>query len=365
MKSRRPSRVFLHIRRCVLRTLYVFLAALCLTVNAQISAPPSQRPVKKPWDLLKIAARVNGLEADGIGPWHLKARFTLFDALGNPKDRGSFEVLWVNRHEEKGIIKSAGFSQVWIVKGRKNATVSGSRSPWPGLLAKTVWGFIHPVYENEYDGIQLASEKPEARNLPIRCVSTVQNDAPNALERAMSKSTLCFDAREPVLLLRIDAFGIKTIYENIFRFHGRYVARDLTVDRGGRVYLKAHLESLEKLNPVDQTEFVPPKKAFEPPKVLLAYMTTEDARSFQIRKVEPKYPADALAAGVSGVVDVKTLIDAAGHVSDVLALDGPPLLQEAALKAVRQYLFRPYMMYGTKTEVETVFPVEFKLPTTR
>lgn len=365
MKSRRRFRSLLRIRKCVLRILCVFVAALCLTVNAQVSAPLSQRPVKKPRDLLKIAGRVNGLEADGIGPWHLKATFTLFDALGNPKDRGSYEVLWVNRHEQKGIVTSAGYSQVWIVNGRKDVTVSGSRSPWPYLLSKMVGGFIHPVYENEDHTLQLAFEKPEAGNLSVRCMSSVQGDARNALNKAMSKSTLCFDAREPVLLLRIDAFGIKTIRENIFRFHGRYVARNLIVDRGGRVYLKAHLESLEELNPVDKAEFVPPKKAFETPKVLLAYMRTEDARFLQIRKVEPKYPADALAAGVSGVVDVKTLIDVAGHVSDVLALDGPPLLQEAALKAVRQYLFRPYMMYGTKTEVETVFPVEFKLPTTR
>jgi hypothetical protein len=95
--------------------------------------------------LLKAAARVNGLETDEIGPWHLKATFTLFDVLGNPTDHGAYEVLWVNRHQRKGIIESAGFSQVWIIQSGKEVTVSGGQGDWPDLLSKMIVGFIHPV----------------------------------------------------------------------------------------------------------------------------------------------------------------------------------------------------------------------------
>jgi TonB family protein len=345
--------------------LCVGISAAWLTANGQVSAPPSRSLPKNPLDFLKAAAQVNGLETDEIGPWHLKATFTLFDALGNPTDHGSYEVLWVNHHQGKGSVESAGFSQVWISHGRKDVTVSGSRGLWPDLLSKMSVGFIHPVHEIEDHRLQFAFEKPGAENQSVQCVSSVLSDAGSALENAMSNSTLCFDAAEPVLLVRIDAFGIKTVRENIFRFHGRYVARDLTVNRSGRVYLKAHLESLEELNPIDQTEFVPPLKAFEQLPFILLYKKAADARLLQIRKVEPDYPVGALATRVSGVVNVKTTIDVGGHVSDAIALDGPPLLQEAALNAVRQYLFKPVSENNYRCVIETVFPVEFKLPVTK
>ena len=125
------------------------------------------------------------------------------------------------------------------------------------------------------------------------------------------------------------------------------------------------MESLEELNPIDQTEFVPPLKAFEQLPFILLYKKAADARLLQIRKVEPDYPVGALATRVSGVVNVKTTIDVGGHVSDAIALDGPPLLQEAALNAVRQYLFKPVSENNYRCVIETVFPVEFKLPVTK
>ena len=82
--------------------LCVGISAAWLTANGQVSAPPSRSLPKNPLDFLKAAAQVNGLETDEIGPWHLKATFTLFDALGNPTDHGSYEVLWVNHHQGKG-----------------------------------------------------------------------------------------------------------------------------------------------------------------------------------------------------------------------------------------------------------------------
>lgn len=338
------------------------LTASLLSANAQAPNATKQSSPKSPQDLVRAGAKVNGLAIDAIGPWHLRATFTLFDAMGNQIDHGSYTKLRINRKEGKGEIESTGFSESWIVHGGKALTISGTTAPWPDLLQMMSSGFVSPIYEEDGFSLRFVPGNPDAEDPSMRCVSATLRDAGGVLNTAMSKSVLCFDPIQPVLLARIDSLGIKVARQNIFSFQGSYVARDLTISRNRRVYLKAHLESLEEASSIDQAGVVLPIRASEQPSFSL-YKSTAEAMRIQTRRVDPEYPADALAARVSGVVNVKTTIDVDGRVLYVLALDGPPMLEKAALETVRQYRFTPVTLNdNTKCRIETVFPVEFKLP---
>ena len=79
------------------------------------------------------------------------------------------------------------------------------------------------------------------------------------------------------------------------------------------------------------------------------------------RDVRPVYPPDALAAGVQGIVVVEAIIDGAGRVADARILRSIPLLDAAALDAVKQWEFRPVLLNGVPQPVVFTTTVNFTL----
>ena len=80
-----------------------------------------------------------------------------------------------------------------------------------------------------------------------------------------------------------------------------------------------------------------------------------------IRKVEPTYPALARSARISGNVVLKAIIDREGAIQDLQLVSGHPMLVPAAIDAVRQWRYRPYLLNGQPVEVETTITVIFTL----
>lgn len=79
-----------------------------------------------------------------------------------------------------------------------------------------------------------------------------------------------------------------------------------------------------------------------------------------VNKVEPKYPPIALAARITGVVLLKAVISRDGQVTELQTLSGHPLLVPAAIDAVKQWRYRPYLLNGVPVEVETTITVTFQ-----
>ena len=80
-----------------------------------------------------------------------------------------------------------------------------------------------------------------------------------------------------------------------------------------------------------------------------------------IRRVEPLYPEIAIKARISGTVELEAVIGTDGRVHELRALSGSPLLVRAALDAVRQWVYRPYMLNGDPVEMVQPITVTFKL----
>jgi TonB family protein len=79
----------------------------------------------------------------------------------------------------------------------------------------------------------------------------------------------------------------------------------------------------------------------------------------KIRHVNPIYPADALAAGVEGIVILEATVARNGTVRDAMVLRSVPMLDEAALAAVRQWLFTPTLLNGVPIDVVMTVTVTF------
>jgi periplasmic protein TonB len=80
-----------------------------------------------------------------------------------------------------------------------------------------------------------------------------------------------------------------------------------------------------------------------------------------IHRVEPTYPPLARAARVQGDVILSAVISTTGQIENLQLVSGHPMLVPAAVDAVKQWRYKPYLLNGTPVEVETTITVIFSL----
>jgi TonB family protein len=81
-----------------------------------------------------------------------------------------------------------------------------------------------------------------------------------------------------------------------------------------------------------------------------------------LQKVPPSYPQQALEAGLQGAVVLQAWVGRDGSIRDLKLVDGSLLLGQAAVKAVKQWRYKPYLRNGVAVEAETYVTVNFRLP---
>jgi TonB family protein len=80
-----------------------------------------------------------------------------------------------------------------------------------------------------------------------------------------------------------------------------------------------------------------------------------------IKKVAPVYPEDARMARISGTVRLHVIIDKDGRIKQLEVVSGHPMLQQAALDAVRLWTYQPTLLNGEPVEIDTTIDVIFQL----
>jgi protein TonB len=81
----------------------------------------------------------------------------------------------------------------------------------------------------------------------------------------------------------------------------------------------------------------------------------------KITSVDPIYPQLARTAHAEGMVILEAIIDAQGRVESVKVLRSLPLLDQAAVDAVKQWTFTPAMLNGAAVPVVMTVTVNFQL----
>lgn len=79
-----------------------------------------------------------------------------------------------------------------------------------------------------------------------------------------------------------------------------------------------------------------------------------------IHRVEAVYPSEARKQNLQGMIALDIVVGKDGSVVSMKALNGPDVLANAAMDALRWWKFDPYRVNGEPTEVETTVAVEFK-----
>src|ERR1700716_587883 len=80
-----------------------------------------------------------------------------------------------------------------------------------------------------------------------------------------------------------------------------------------------------------------------------------------LRKIQPSYPPLARQARIQGSVLLQAEISQDGSIQNLRLISGHPMLAPAAIEAVKQWKYKPYILNGEPVEVETQITVNFTL----
>ena len=86
------------------------------------------------------------------------------------------------------------------------------------------------------------------------------------------------------------------------------------------------------------------------------------SRGLLVKKTAPVYPPSAVQMHIEGAVELVATISKSGDISAVKIASGNPQLARAAVDAVKQWKYKPYLLNGEPVEIQTQVTVNFKLP---
>jgi protein TonB len=80
-----------------------------------------------------------------------------------------------------------------------------------------------------------------------------------------------------------------------------------------------------------------------------------------VKRIQPPYPPLARQARIQGKVVLQAEISKNGDIQNLRLISGHPMLAPAAIEAVKQWKYKPYLLNGEPVEVETQVEVNFTL----
>jgi protein TonB len=91
-------------------------------------------------------------------------------------------------------------------------------------------------------------------------------------------------------------------------------------------------------------------------------LSSKGAEKRLAHSVPPKYPVEARSGGAEGTVVLKAVVDENGKVEGVRLVEGNATLATAAIQAVKQWRYRPYVRDGKAQSFQSVVIVDFQRP---
>src|SRR5258708_4432127 len=333
--------------------------ALVLITAPQISGPgpePQSDPlsIKAPrgtGDLLKLASELNGLDDTSNTPWHIELTYDHFDEDGDNDHSGAVEEFYAGPKKYKRIIVSDTLNQTDVADG-SHLYRTGDQV-WPGgSVMHAINAVLHPLRDPRPEDKSIRIEKTDLKfgNLSLPCV-TLRRTGDGIIY--FGRSVFCFNNNSVMLRFAQPKLAGEARYDNLVPFHGRYVAKDISVTRSGKTILKIHVEELGEIGQVSDTFFSAPSGSIGPVGGRIA-IPADVFMDFLISDVQPDYPR-----GSDGKTLVRFVVGKDGKVIEATAEGGPEPVRKAAAEAVRKYRFRPYLVLDQPVEVKSSSSFEF------
>jgi TonB family protein len=330
--------------------------------SAKAAATPLPDP-QTPEEFFARARQLSDLEASGI-PFHLKATYV---ASGDAEftGNGTYEEWWQSKDLWRKEATLGDYKYVETEYGGKNS-VYGSSDYIPLRLRQMLQTVV----------IRIAPEAGSTSNWKLK------HKKLNGVDfSVLSSEVLCGTGRSKVkcvtdyyftsqglLRIRLKA-SVEAVYNGFQEFRGFEIPRAIVVGGGNGEILTISITSLEPLSPTEsgslQSAAPPPNL----PSMRLPHASDDKeladdrvSKSRITNETQPIYPPAAKQKRIEGTVVMEAAIDEDGRVREPFVISSAgPLLDMAAMDAVRKWRYQPLTIDGVPICVTTTISVVFEL----
>jgi len=337
-------------RKSIVQSIACGLACVAICHAQQPSVP-----VSDPKALMLAASKLNNLAAPDVKPWHIKAAFQIFDEQGVVTDEGTYEESWASAFQFKRTFTGKAFSQT-AYGSKKGVLIEGAQDA-PDILLAARNNLVHPLPDDVViERSTYTTKRLDSGSVKLLCVIPSAS-APGG---PADNSAYCLDTDDPILRVAArPSTADQTFHNRSLRVEDRAIAGEMKIMHNGKITVALHVEAATVLDPAEEAVFTPPANAV--PAALRVTVAGAVSEGMLEYKVNPDYPSAARNSHVEGVVTLQGVIGKNGSVRSLKALAGPEILQGAAMQAVQQWRYRPYLLNGQPVEVQTTINVIFKL----
>jgi hypothetical protein len=283
-------------------------------------------------------AAINGLQSNGIHPWHIVIEYQELDSHEGKVHNGVFDEIWAGPTKYRASYKSDNLNQTDYATDHGLFRLGDQRWPHPAESAVRDEVVAPFAYAQTFDDTKLTSAERTFGSHSLNC-TTVDGDG-----EGKAHLEFCFDHDSPALRYTRGFGWNQTAYNDIKVFQGRNVARDVVVTDAGKPYLNLHVTTLTEISNLDEKQLLPPPDA-------VSLLDKPVSGVPVVRKSGSlEWPAELRQQRFS--VNLEVLIGKDGHVKEAHAISGPPAAYKAAENSVKKWTFRPYRVLGQPVEVE-------------
>jgi len=308
---------------------------------------------------LQAATAANSLDDASLTPWHLKVSYQLFDNKGKPGESGTMEEWWSSPTLYKLSFTSPSYTSTEIHNQDGVFFTNGARKPYMLTMLQEL--MLHPMPQEwmlAHATPKLKKEKFGKQKVELDCIALEPSHFPEM--SVGSFRTYCLDDMNR-LRLSYDANTLEAGRNTLGTFQQRIVAVDLLVAANGMNLLTAHVTALQT-DPSDAAEFIPTPEMSKESGPRALHVGSAVVAGRKVGGPPPEYPPAARQSHKQGSVLLSAIIGTDGHIHDLQVISDPDDdLSAAAEKAVQQWVYKPYLLNGVPTEVETTITVNFRM----
>lgn len=319
------------------------------------------------WSKLYAA---NDLDTEGSKPFHLKMTFQLYSMAGGKADAGTIEEWWYSPKDHHTLVHSPAFN-----RDSNTPSAYDQNTERENYLVNELLNFtLRPVPKHDSSRASDINEKTLSfGKVTLDCFEAKPTSLPGSRQ---NPPTICAQQNSDEVRVVLESEGNAVSTRNSMgKFRGIAVALNVEVSLVGRDAIVGKVETLEGLDP-KPTEATAPTATADPgpitnpsspsrgatdglPKVGIAAGVVA---GFRTKFVQPNYPLQAKLARMSGTVVLKAVISKEGkveHLVPIAITDG--VFTDAAMEAVKQWEYKPYLLNGEPTDVDTTITVNFQM----
>ncbi len=328
------------------------------------------------WEKLVAA---NDLDLKGATPFDLALIFQLYRLDGKPEETGSAEEWWGAPGSRRVEVHVTGLNEdgsapegavpalvrdAYLVRQLLEAAVHPvPLAPLASRVLATKNG--EPVTDTRMSGAQavgeLTTRSVKFGKVKLDCIAPKVGSKEGEMNAI--PATMCVEPQTMDVLI-LEGLGGKemVVRARTGKFRDTFVALDLRVAYMGRDVIAGKLTTMRVFDPAISVGKLPEVMA---PKVSgpeNAHVAGGVIAGNRITFVEPAYPEMAKMQHLSGTVLLGAVIGKDGAIRSLVPLASTdPMFTESAMAAAKRWVYRPYLLNGEPTEVDTTITINFAL----